>query len=71
MEMIRARLLLFAMLVAFVPAVAFAQNVSKEAIISDAKKRTYYIYLPEKTKGAAPLLVLLHCSNHNGLSLVE
>ena len=51
----------------------FAQKIKKETIKSEGKNRTYYLFIPENVTAEhpAPLLVLLHGSNHNGLSLVE
>ena len=52
---------------------AFAQKVRKETFESQGKKRTYYLVVPDQAKvdHPAPLLVLLHGSGHNGLSLVD
>ena len=52
---------------------ALSEKIVKESITSQGKKRTYYLFVPETLKpGApAPLVVLLHGSNRNGLSLVE
>jgi tetratricopeptide (TPR) repeat protein len=73
MQMTRSRLVLLAIFIAFASATGFSQKISKETIVSEGKKRTYYIYVPDKLNGSArvPLLVLLHGSNRNGLSLVE
>jgi len=46
-------------------------NITKESIISNAKKRTYYLFVPKQIKAPAPLILLLHGSGHYGLSLVE
>lgn len=48
-------------------------KITKETMTSEGKKRTYYLYVPESVVKAnpAPLLVTLHGSNRNGLSLVE
>ena len=56
----------------FSPAV-LAEGIVKETIRSHGKQRTYYLYVPEgvSTDTQAPLLVLLHGSGRNGLSLVE
>lgn len=50
-----------------------ADKVSKEKLDSQNRKRTYYLFVPDtvKTGVPAPLLVLLHGSGRNGLSLVE
>lgn len=46
-------------------------KIVKESIVSNRKKRTYYLFVPASAKDSAPLIVLLHGSGHNGLSLVE
>src|SRR2546423_9012443 len=50
-----------------------SEKIVKDSIISQGKKRTYYLFVPESIKPStpAPLMVLLHGSGHNGLSLVE
>lgn len=50
-----------------------AQKITKETIVSEGKKRTYYLYVPKSVTPSAtvPLIVLLHGSNHVGLSLAE
>lgn len=50
-----------------------AQKITKETIVSEGKKRTYYLYAPKAvtTSAPVPLIVLLHGSNHVGLSLAE
>lgn len=50
-----------------------SQEISKELINSNGKKRVYYLFLPEKFDPATPLslIVLLHGSGRNGLTLVE
>ena len=52
---------------------AFAQKIRKETIESQGKKRTYYLVVPDKAiaEQPAPLLLVLHGSGRNGLSLVE
>jgi poly(3-hydroxybutyrate) depolymerase len=49
------------------------QKVIKESIRSAEKDRTYYLFVPDKIDQSSPvpLVVLLHGSNRNGLSLVE
>src|SRR5204863_3917691 len=49
------------------------EKVSKESFESQGKKRTYYLFVPGSVTAAAPapLLILLHGSGRNGLSLVE
>lgn len=50
-----------------------SQKVLKESIRSKEKDRTYYLVVPEKIGDATtvPLVILLHGSGRNGLSLVE
>jgi poly(3-hydroxybutyrate) depolymerase len=54
--------------------VTFAKGkVTKETVISGNKKRTYYLFIPDSISSArpAPLIVLLHGSNRDGMSLVD
>jgi len=48
-------------------------DVQKETFSSENKKRVYYLYVPQtlKPSEAAPLIILLHGSGRNGLSLVD
>ena len=64
-------MLLFGLLLAFVP--ASAQDVQKEITNLGGKARAYYLFIPDKlTKDhPAPLLVLLHGSGRNGASLMD
>src|SRR6185369_8195857 len=50
-----------------------ANEITKEKFESEGKQRTYYLFVPSSVKQTepAPLLVLLHGSGRNGLSLVE
>ena len=50
-----------------------ADKISQEKLDSQGKKRTYYLMVPDSAKAAAsvPLIVLLHGSGRNGLSLME
>lgn len=52
---------------------ASAQKIHKETIELLGKKRTYYLVVPDNVTAErpAPLLVVLHGSNRNGLTLVE
>ena len=63
--------LLFIFLIA--PQPVSSQEIAKELITSEGKKRAYYLFVPEKLNAAtpAPLIVLLHGSGRNGLSLVD
>ena len=67
------RLIVLAFLFAFAPVGALAQKIAKETMVSEGKKRTYYIYVPKSVQPSSPvpLVVLLHGSNHVGLSLAE
>src|SRR6187200_2978827 len=60
-------------LVALATVPAVAQKITKETMLSEGKKRTYYLYVPKSVTSATPvpLIVLLHGSNHVGLSLAE
>jgi poly(3-hydroxybutyrate) depolymerase len=55
------------------PVSAFGQKIRKETIESQGKKRTYYLVVPDQATAEhpAPLLLVLHGSGRNGLSLVE
>ena len=46
-------------------------KVVRESILSNKKKRSYYLFVPATVKSPAPLIVLLHGSGRNGLSLVD
>ena len=48
-------------------------RIAKNTVVSEGKKRTYYLFVPEGVgkEKPAPLLVLLHGSGHNGRLLVE
>jgi poly(3-hydroxybutyrate) depolymerase len=52
---------------------AEAQKVKREKLEFEGKSRTYYLMVPDAAtpEHPAPLLVVLHGSNHNGMSLVE
>jgi tetratricopeptide (TPR) repeat protein len=71
--MTQLRFLLIAFVMVFAPATSLSQKIAKESTSFEGKKRTYYLYIPSNLKPAAsvPLLVLLHGSNRNGLSLAE
>ncbi len=71
--MAHMKLMLLAFILVFAPASALAQKISKETIVSEGKKRTYYLYVPKNVQPSSPvpLVVLLHGSNHVGLSLAE
>jgi predicted esterase len=50
-----------------------ADRITKETLESQGKKRTYYLMVPDSAKSSTsvPLIVLLHGSGRNGLSLME
>src|SRR5262249_61761714 len=50
-----------------------ADKISQEKLDSQGKKRTYYLMVPDSSKAVSsvPLIVLLHGSGRNGLSLME
>jgi poly(3-hydroxybutyrate) depolymerase len=66
-------LIIFAFLVAFPANRVLSQEITKELISSQGKDRAFYLFVPDKLNKAtpAPLIVLLHGSGRNGLSLVE
>jgi poly(3-hydroxybutyrate) depolymerase len=65
-------MLLFFMLSVLLSPVG-SEKIVKETVRSKGKERAYYLFVSEKVKQAspAPLVVLLHGSGRNGLSLVE
>jgi poly(3-hydroxybutyrate) depolymerase len=65
-------LLLALILVPSQPAAA-SDKIVKDSITSQNKKRSFYLFAPDSVKSGtpAPLIVLLHGSGHNGLSLVD
>lgn len=66
----RIPLVIGLLLCVFVPASA-KDDITKELITSNGKTRAYYLYVPSTVKGPAPLIVTLHGSNRNGVTLVE
>jgi poly(3-hydroxybutyrate) depolymerase len=63
--------LIFAALMLPAPSLAAPEKISKQVITSQGKKRAYYLFVPDTIKAPAPLLITLHGSGRNGLSLVE
>lgn len=49
----------------------WAQKITKESIRSGEKTRKYYLFVPDKIDASVPVIVTLHGSGRNGLSLVE
>ncbi len=43
----------------------------KLALTFEGKPRTYYVFVPNAVKEHAPMLLLLHGSGHNGMSLID
>ncbi|MGI8782782.1 MAG: alpha/beta hydrolase family esterase [Acidobacteriota bacterium] len=66
-------LFLLTTLMSSFPSPAPAGKIVKESIRSQEVERTYYLFVPDSISPAtpAPLIVLLHGSGRNGLSLVE
>jgi poly(3-hydroxybutyrate) depolymerase len=67
-------LVLFTTVMSFAPSPVRPEKIIlKEIIRSQGKERAYYLFVPDKISPAtpAPLLVLLHGSGRNGMSLVE
>jgi predicted esterase len=50
-----------------------ADRITKETLKSESKKRSYYLMVPDSAKSSVsvPMIVLLHGSGRNGLSLME
>jgi poly(3-hydroxybutyrate) depolymerase len=71
--MARIILLVFVSVVALPAWSAAADKILKESFGSGGRMRTYYLYVPDGLTDAspAPLLIVLHGSGRNGLSLVE
>ena len=53
------------------PAQDKPNRIVRETFLSNKKKRTFYLYVPPSAKAPAPLIVLLHGSGRDGMSLVE
>src|ERR1700730_12700795 len=66
-------LFLLALLMLPLPGNASSERIVKDSISSQGKQRTYYLFVPDTIKDStpAPLIVLLHGSGHNGMSLIE
>ncbi len=60
-------------LASVVSAAPAKSKIEKDTLLFEGKKRPYYIFVPEgvSDKTPVPLLVTLHGSGRNGLSLVE
>lgn len=66
-------LLVLITILLFAVAPGSSEKIVKETTRSQGKERTYYLFVPDKITKAPPvsLIVLLHGSGRNGLSLVE
>ncbi|HEX6728989.1 MAG TPA: PHB depolymerase family esterase [Pyrinomonadaceae bacterium] len=64
--------LLFFTVVSVVP-LRPPEKIAKESIRSQGKERTYYLFVADNIKSTTtvPLIVLLHGTGRNGLSLIE
>jgi len=65
------RHLLIALVVLAAPLTAAADKITRDTFDAQGRPRTFYFYRPQSAGEQAPLLVLLHGSGRNGLSLVE
>jgi poly(3-hydroxybutyrate) depolymerase len=66
--------LIYCIIFLLTPLTALAsEKIIKESISFNNSKRTFYLFVPDAIKPAqqSPLIVLLHGSGRNGLSLVE
>jgi poly(3-hydroxybutyrate) depolymerase len=65
-------LALTVLLVSFLSAYA-KDDITKELITSNGKKRAYYLYVPSTitAPASAPLIIMLHGSGRTGVTLVE
>lgn len=66
-------LVVFTLLMPLAPSPVPVEKIVKESIRSQGKERTYYLFVPDKISPLtpAPLIVVLHGSGRNGMSLVE
>jgi poly(3-hydroxybutyrate) depolymerase len=65
--------LLFLLLLLYPFPARASEKILKQSFVSRGRTRTFYLFVPDIIKPGqpAPLIVLLHGSGHNGLSLVE
>jgi predicted esterase len=66
-------LFLTLLLCIFVPECFARDDITKELVTSNGKTRVYYLYVPStlKPNTPAPLIITLHGSGRNGVTLVE
>lgn len=71
--MIKHLLILILTILAVAPASAVGQDITKNSLVSEGKKRTYYLIVPASVKpeAPAPLVILLHGSGNIGSSQAE
>ncbi|WP_218082131.1 alpha/beta hydrolase family esterase [Anthocerotibacter panamensis] len=62
---------LLALLCLSFSSVCASPQIVRQTINAQGLERTYYLYVPENARSSVPLIVLLHGSKRNGLSLVE
>jgi predicted esterase len=66
---------LLCLLIPLAPHTTLAQDkpnkIVKESFLSNKKKRSFYLFVPANVANPAALIVLLHGSGRDGLSLVE
>jgi predicted esterase len=53
------------------PITSSTSKITKQSIEFGGKKRVYYLYVPENVASKPPLILTLHGSGRDGLSLVE
>src|SRR5262249_26128432 len=53
------------------PPTSSTSKITKQTIEFAGKKRVYYLYVPDNVAAKPPLIVTLHGSGRDGLSLVE
>jgi len=54
-----------------ITALVASAEISKQVIVSQGNQRSYYLFVPDRLDSPAPLLITLHGSGSDGLSLVE
>lgn len=65
------RWLIFLLLLSLSVPASAKSDPQKLSITFQGKSRTYYIFVPESGSGPKPLLLLLHGSGRNGMSLID